>query len=310
MESRQLRSNKYKRVYKEPSDEDPYLEILNISDIHERTSEWNKDDYQSLNIFFEDAITINEMILQTNELNEPYSSLVLKGWNRNDFLITANKEDYKNKKIFNRWVITIVRKISAIVAAEVAQSNKEDKIDSFMLSLLTYLQFDLDPLLIHPQYAYTIKFTNNHHISSIVEYMITRKHENGYHIILFIEDKHNDNVSELRNWEEPQIAGEIFGSAHHNGSLYRRGIKKYPFTLYAVRVIGTKFTFYKSTITRGYLEECQTGYLPKKNKMIIKRFPQNSDPYVNAWDFCEENDRICILKMLKSIEEESINMEI
>jgi hypothetical protein len=47
----------------------------------------------------------------------------------------------------------------------------------------------------------------NHHISSIVEFMITRSHS---HTILFV---HNANVSAMRNWEEPQIAGEIFGSA-------------------------------------------------------------------------------------------------
>lgn len=98
-----------------------------------------------------------------------------------------------------------------------------------------------------------------------------------------------------RNWEEPQIAGEIFGSAHHNGTLYRGKAIAYP--------------FYKTAVGEEYLDECQNEGLPTRNRMVIKRYPKDANPY-NAWDFCDENDRLKILKMLKSIESKSINMVI
>lgn len=301
-----LRQSKKKGIYKEPSDDEKlYKEMDKIYDINKQTNEWTKHDQESLKIYFEDSNNEDEIVSQINELNETYEKLKLPNWERNNFLLfQPEKHDY------DRHIMTIIQKISYVVAAELANTNKETKIDSFMLSLLTYLQFDYYPLSINPQYKYKIDFGKNQHISSIVEYMITRSHSNGTHIILFVEDKHMDNVSAIRNWEEPQIAGEIFGSAHHNGNLYQGKEIKYPFPIYAVRVVGTRFTFYKSVINREYLEECQLMGLPKNNKMIIKRYPKNSNPYINAWDFCIEKDRLCILKMLKSIEDISMNMDI
>jgi hypothetical protein len=149
----------------------------------------------------------------------------------------------------------------------------------------------------------------NHHISSIVEFMITKSHSNGRHTILFVEDKHNANVSAMRNWEEPQIAGEMFGSAHHNSTLYHGKMISYPFDIFAVRVVGTRFTFYKTAVNEEYLKECQNEGLPTRNKMVIKRYPKDPNPY-SAWDFCDEGDRLKILRMLKSIENKSVNMEI
>lgn len=80
----------------------------------------------------------------------------------------------------------------------------------------------------------------------------------------------------------------------------------YPFNIYAIRVIGTKITFYKSIITREYLKEAQEK-LPRNNKLIIKRFPKQIDPLQNqsrileALYFTNEKDRIIILSIFKSL---------
>ncbi|CAO3654364.1 unnamed protein product [Cunninghamella echinulata] len=128
------------------------------------------------------------------------------------------------------------------------------------------------------------------------------------YIVLIIEDKHIKNISESDDWSEPQIAGEIFGAAFHNKSLSYTKKITYPFNIYAIRVIGTKFTFYKSIVTREYIKETETG-LPKTNKLEIRRFPSqpsvfpNQDKELAALDFTNENDRIVILSILKTLYE-------
>jgi hypothetical protein len=298
METRKGKRAKY------GEDEPLYTEIKSISHISKQTNNWTKHDQSSLNIFIESADNENDIVDQIIELDDVYSKLLLPEWDRDKFLL-FNPAKYS----YDRQVMTLIEKTSDIVAAERANSTIESVVDSFMSSLLNFLQFDYYPLSIHPQYKYKVEFMKNHHISSIVEFMITKSHSNGRHTILFVEDKHNANVSAMRNWEEPQIAGEMFGSAHHNSTLYHGKMISYPFDIFAVRVVGTRFTFYKTAVNEEYLKECQNEGLPTRNKMVIKRYPKDPNPY-SAWDFCDEGDRLKILRMLKSIENKSVNMEI
>ena len=83
-------------------------------------------------------------------------------------------------------------------------------------------------------------------------------YKNDMLIILIVEDKHPFDVYELKDWSEPRIAGELLGAGFHNmqlSSLYSldRSPIKYPIYINAIRVVGTKFTFYKAIITREYL---------------------------------------------------------
>lgn len=269
--------------------------------IHTKTSEWTEHDQASFSIFIDDAANEKDIVEQIDNLDDVYGRLILPGWDRGKFL--TFEHTHHPHPSHDRQIMTIIGKISDIVLAEKAKSTHENIVDSFMASLLSFLQFDYYPLSIHPQYDYQVRFMNDkHRISSVVEFMILKSHTNGRHAILFVEDKHTANVSAMRNWEEPQIAGEIFGSAHHNGSL------KYPFDIFAVRVVGTRFTFYRAIVHEEYLKECVTQGLPKNNVLMIKRYPKDADPY-KAWDLCVEDDRIKILTMLRSIEHKSINME-
>lgn len=278
-------------------DEGLYTLISNPVDIHRKTSAWNEHDQSSLRICFENARDESDIVTQVDKLDNLFVNLTLSGWDRDRFLRTTYNE---YSKIQDKRAVTIMKKISSIVKLENANAIKEGKVDTFMLSLLTYLDFDSDPLSMHAQYEYMVELSSECRITSIVEYMITKSSDSGDHVILFVEDKHKKNVSDLRDWEEPQIAGEIFTSAHHNAVT--AGDVHYPFDIFAVRVVGTIFTFYKTTVYKEYLKECQSGSLPIHNKMVIKRYPQGASPYNGHWDFCNEQDRNKILKMLQSIE--------
>ncbi|KAH8547512.1 hypothetical protein BGW37DRAFT_547970 [Umbelopsis sp. PMI_123] len=177
-----------------------YTEIKDISHINKQTNHWTIHDQSALNIVIEDAGSENDIVDQIAELDDVYNKLVLPEWDRDKFLL-FNPAKYS----YDRQVMTLIEKISDIVAAERANSTIESVVDPFMSSLLNFLQFDYYPLSIHPQYRYKVEFMKNHHISSIVEFMITRSYSNGRHTILFVEDKHNANVSAMRNGKNPRL---------------------------------------------------------------------------------------------------------
>ncbi len=70
-----------------------------------------------------------------------------------------------------------------------------------------------------------------------------------------------------------------------------------------VFVIGTRFTFYKAVIKEAYMRETRTR-LPRASSMEILRYPKQPDPTKGlvAWNFCDESDRLNILKTLRGIE--------
>lgn len=61
--------------------------------------------------------------------------------------------------------------------------------------------------------------------------------------MIFDKDKHLHNVSNFDGWGEWQIAGELLASTYVN----HRELERYKVqSLFAIRVIGTRFTFYRS----------------------------------------------------------------
>lgn len=298
MSSRNIIPKNYKDLN---SSDDMAVDIDHLSFIPQQTSKWNSEHVIALNIEYVNVNDIIEIIEPSN-LNDDdnFKKLILKDWNRKNFLY-ADNDDYKNIK-FSK-VITIMRKIKNVLKNEDVGPKRETKVDSFIMTLLDFLGFDEEPFLMHPQYDYSVYLDNDQHkITSKVEFMITIEDK---YVVLIVEDKHPKNVSELSDWSEPQIAGEIFGAAYHNISINDENLI-YPFNIYAIRVIGTKITFYKSIITREYLKEAQE-ILPKKNKLKIKRFPEQKGPLQNqsrileALDFTNENDRKIILSIFKSL---------
>ncbi|CAO3645506.1 unnamed protein product [Cunninghamella echinulata] len=282
--------NIFKKKYKESnSSGEMTIDIEQLSQIPTQSSKWNKEQVAALNIEYANVDDITELI-KPAELKDDdnFKKLILENWNKRNFL-SANNTIYENME--NKQIATIIRKINTILSNESTESFKETKVDAFIMSLLYFLGFDQEPFAILPQYDYSIYLNNGQHkITSKVECMITRQ---GTFIVLVVKDKHPSNVSEFKDWSEPQIAGEILGAAYHN--VFISKLIQYPFYIHAIRVIGTKITFYKSTITHEYLTEAETR-LPRAHRLEIKRFPgqPSSSPSQGrelvALDFTNESD--------------------
>ena len=152
---------------------------------------------------------------------------------------------------------------------------------------------------------------DGHKITSKIEFVVSKEDQ---YIVLIAEDKHPGGISEVTDWCEPQIAGEIFVTAFHNVYMGNRDNSYtiyYPLYIYAVRIVATKFTFYKAEVSRDYLRECSTK-LPTSHFIKIKRYPQQEEGSrdmarkLNAWDFCNEEERILILKTLKGLRDSNL----
>jgi hypothetical protein len=78
-----------------------------------------------------------------------------------------------------------------------------------------------------------------------------------------------------------------------------------PSELYAIRIIGTLFTFYKAFVTPEYIKESLLGP-PEENYMEIQRYPDpgTSVYQINALDLCKLEDRKIIIEYLSRISNE------
>jgi len=275
--------------------------IDNVYDIPSSTSKWNSAHREAMKMSFIDTDNIENIIQQLDIEDACYNKLMLEEWNREN-MRTIKDTDISNliNKLSDPAIGTIVSKIRSIIIKEDAANIREAEVDSFMMSLLQYLKFDEWPCFVEPQYHYSFDIIADKHIASVVDFLVT---VNRRYILLFVEDKHIGNTGSLIEWSEPQIAGEILGSAFHNMQLGSVGAAiSYPIVIFAVRIIGTRFTFYKANVSREYMREVATIGLPDTTELRILRYPkQVSKDILESWDFCDPQDRKKILNTLYAL---------
>lgn len=131
---------------------------------------------------------------------------------------------------------------------------------------------------------------------------------NDYSIMFADEDRHIRNTRPPFASGEYQIADELIASAYRDYSAFERQHRS---LLYAVRVIGLKFTFYKAEITplrQGseqrpeYLDSLGEGF--PSEPVIITRYPgfekNKNFPHL---DYTDTDDRKKIVDILIRIRE-------
>ncbi|RHZ69106.1 hypothetical protein Glove_290g90 [Diversispora epigaea] len=124
-------------------------------------------------------------------------------------------------------------------------------------------------------------------ISSVPEFVV--KNENF--IIVGVEEKHLKNV-------KPGSDYEILACGDENKRLINLN-KWTDQTIYAVRVISTFVTFYKTTISKKYWDELIEGF-PKTHSVVIQRWP-GENGMDTGLDLSEPNGRKAILTAFSKI---------
>lgn len=253
-------------------------------------SEWKRDTTQYMNIKVRD---VQEMFPRTDLPGEA-NSLILPEWTAGDWLRGVElrtSHDAQSK--------TLIGKIRKVFLAEEA-SISEVRVDGFMSSLLSILCFDNYPCFLYPQYNFTAKIgPDSRAIGAKPDFSVLSESDR---LMLVTEHKFLRSAVYSNNWKEDQVLGELFAAVHHIVTNSRAKVM-YPVTVYAVRIIGTKFTFYKAVAALEYIKESAKLGMSIDNEMVVQRCPPVDDnpSRLTAYDICNKDDRMCILQCLCSI---------
>jgi hypothetical protein len=265
--------------YKEKSsseDEENY-------EIPEDTSGWRKKDIKHFNIKFVGMDPKKDI----NNLPDEYKNFVLEDWDE-------SKIKYSDTTSLDKLSKSIINKLRGILGITRTGTNREIKVDSFIYYMFNKLGLNDDPFDMFAQYKCGFD-TEEKTFTSKPDFIIFKDNS----ITIIIEDKHRFNAGLFNEWGEYQTIGEIITCAAH--VISEKGITE-SFTVNAIRVIGTKFTFYKANVSREYILESYELKSKSRNSLIVERYPvKNKSDVIGALNFCNIEDRLNILKSIYSI---------
>jgi hypothetical protein len=257
----------------------------------ESASRWRAETSRYMGIRVNDVV---DMFPRGLDLPDEAESLIMPEWTDGEWLRSI---DIKTLHCGNKTK-TLINKIRRGYLLE-DDSITEVIVDGFMNSLLHILCFDDYPCSLYPQYDYMAKIgPDSRSVKARPDFSVL---SGSNKIMLVIEDKTVTSATYANNWKEDQVLGELFAAVHYVVAKSR--VTTYPVTVYAVRVIGTKFTFYKADATLEYIRESARLGLSIDNEMVVQRYPPvGDDPSrLIAYDICNKDDRVCILQCLCSI---------
>ncbi|KAI9299570.1 hypothetical protein BJ944DRAFT_253744 [Cunninghamella echinulata] len=265
-------------------------EEADIPDI-KSTSYWEKETSTLFKINTIDC-SMEEMFNKNNILlDEETKKLLLPEWLDEDWLL---KVDLDELNIADGRIKTLLGKIQYVVKAQ--RPRKEFYVDGYMSTFLPLLGFDTYPLYMYPQYEYSADIFDEQHVVAKLDFGILSKEQK---LVIVTEDKTVINATYSNNWKEDQILGELFVAVHDTVKNYKD--VTYPINIFAIRVVGTLFTFFKTIVGEDYVMETLKGY-PKNSSMEVQRHPTViNKPYLTAYDVCNISDRENILKCMLSI---------
>ena len=232
----ELRTRSSSVNYSDESREESHFSIRS-------TSNWEDFEIKHFRIM---VVDVQDMFPRL-DLPSEAQSLVIPEWNDDSWLLKA---DIKSLPCDNK-VKTIIVKLRRIYMVLLSRKNiTEVTVDGFMDSLLHLLCFDDYPCSVYPQYQYAARIKNNN-ITAKPDFSVLSERNK---ILLVIEDKTAQGATVINNWMEPQVLGELFVAVHDVVMSLSRDIK-FQVNIYAVRVVETRFTFYKTVATLEYIKE-------------------------------------------------------
>jgi len=256
-------------------------------EFHTRTSDFNEDDLKSLNIKYKNCNDVKDIIKDYNKNIEIPIHYLLPGVNR------SNISNIQVESNISKSLLKYIKRSSENESLKI--NTRETITDSMVNFLFTQLEFNIYPFefRIQPDYKFSVGDIN---ISSYPEFSIEKDtSENESIVLMFDEDKHFNNIGVAKQWGEYQIAGEFIACAYNN---YNHTGKDQ--TLYAMRVISTKFTFYKAHFTNLYLKTLTDGQ-PNDDIKILKYPSNESSLKYLGLDIANEKERIEIFKILLNL---------
>jgi len=277
---------------------------MELYELANKASDFKTIDRRSLNIVFIDADERSKVVGSNS--NEIYYEHLLVG-NLSKTQLLSIRSDPR--------ILTMLRdddeKTLAVHLYEVILNDplrtgiQESLTDSFVDTLLRDLRFGKYPLTMKLQTKYTFE-VGSIRVSARPEFSI----EKDCTVLFFDEDKHiHGKIRPSNEYGECQMAGEAIACAYRNFADITSSRREQDQIIYATRVIGTRFTFYKAFISATYLLSLAEGLPPSSEVVEILRFPRSdSKEYIFGYDYADNNQRPIILEMLTNLKNTLLNI--
>ncbi|CAG8763511.1 24663_t:CDS:1, partial [Gigaspora rosea] len=225
----------------------------------------------------------NEIFDLLSENIQINNDLLVSNLTRQD-LSSAVPESPILKKLNNEYERSLALYLNRIILNETPESKyREIFTDSLVIYLLGQLRFNIDSLLLTVQPNFKFKIFDKE-VSARAEYSVSK----GNAQILIDENKHMLRKRDYTENGKSQMSAEILACAFTN---FENEVVRKSQTVYAMRVIGTRFTFYKAFMSKGYLESLYQG------------FPPNNKETRYVYDYADENYRSLIIDLLYRLRE-------
>ncbi|KAG2177800.1 hypothetical protein INT43_003047 [Umbelopsis isabellina] len=178
---------------------------------------------------------------------------------------------------------------------------KPDYIHGFMDTFLRILSFDDYPLRMSWRYEpfarifNRISYTTPSTIFDPRIEVLTTNHKK----LIVLEYASKSPAEADDNENENRLITQLY-VAMHDTVLYHRDVI-YPVNVYAIRVLGTLFTFYKTVADEDYIKLTAKQFPNNKESMVVQRYPPKIGSGIPAYDIVNEDDRRQVLKCIASI---------
>lgn len=262
------------------SEQNPNSNEYKINSLPDSTSYFKRHHVASLNVEFIHDESHVEMNYETP------ASLMLKNYNERDIVFMDDLQNNTTLNINEKTLIDLLQRV--ILNEKVALGTRESLTDTFVDFILRAFGFEKYPLRLNIRPLYTFQ-VGQKKITSECDFSV----EKGKNILMVEEDKHLNNTFKSDEFGEFQMAGEFLAAASTN---YQHNPNDQ--VIFGVRVIGTRFTFYKAHFSKEYLYNL-SEMIPDV-KSIIYRNGKGDKGY----NFTNPEDRKFILNMLSHLKQQ------
>ncbi|RHZ47963.1 hypothetical protein Glove_564g43 [Diversispora epigaea] len=253
---------------------------------------------ETLNISYKNVYTVDEIINSFPE-NKIDNDLLVNNFTRKD-LLSAEPGSFTLEKLNNDNEKSLAIYLNEVLFNDrLTQDIQETHTNTFVDYLFRELRFDKYPLSMKLQLDFSFRISE-HEVFVKIEFSVIKNK-----VTLCIdEDKHIHTLNRSTKYGESQISAEIFACAYTNFENFYSSTFGKDQTVYAIRVIGTRFTFYKVFLSSEYFKSLDKGFSPNDLTVTIYRFPPNDNEITPfGYDYADKDHRRLILNLLFSLKE-------
>jgi len=272
--------------------------LSDVKQLASSASGFKSIDRKSLNVDYVDEY-IDNMLNPLPQKYEKAPNYLLAG-NLGRYELISLNQDTSIKSKLGRYELSTARYLREVLQNDALITGvRETLTDSFVNFLLNQLGFGLEfGLKLQADYYFEIGRPSIR-IGAKVEFSI----EKDGTVVCFDEDKHLRGIGAISEYGETQMAGEMLACAYWNYNDAESKSRGCDQTVFAIRVIGTRFTFYKGHVSSNYIQYLGLGFPPDDVRVTIHRYPAKSEATPYGYDYADVQQRARVLELLVRLRE-------